>query len=563
MTIQGLFGAFGGTDLECGIQAASPQAQIPAPNRGLTLLNRIFASASPSPDPPPINGINHDHAQSTKPLSSVANPPLATSSSTHSSLSRYSQHSTDMTPLVYSQPQRHASDSQRPSTFLSKQSPHSDSSPSTSDPPSHNPPAFLGKRTWTGPTSPAPQVLTQEVIFNLLNLGPEHRASVSSAHTRSSSTSTSSSRLSRYSGDAEDEDEGGQADSDAYSGFSHTTTVFDTDADVYEDSPVTGPPAVQPTGGRRSEVAAGPKVNGDVTPRAPWRRSSFDDGNMPGHIRGLDQPEKMKSSTLPPGGDLAIVHSFSPFIHPSAVNLSTSTDTIRSAEIINTDRPSTLIALKSPHSPPPLDVLSKSGSANVGELWPDSRGPIDDRTLGDDADIVELDFADTSALSDANAFMNMIQEKERTRTAPAASAGGKPSLQLDHIQLRRPESGATPIDPPVNSPSRSRVNTEKPTSPVLPPLNGDTHMTPNLNSLVAQRSSGPKHVNGKHVAPNGRITVKGQGAQLDRSAIQQAITSATPPGRLPYVTGRNDFVRELLTLVHVRAVLLVQISSHC
>jgi hypothetical protein len=375
-----------------------------------------------SPNPYPRNGSRSPY------LSLVADPPT-TLSSRNLSLSRYSQppHST---PLVDPQAQRHASDSQRPFTFLSKQSPHSDSSPSASEPASHDPPAFLGQRSWTGSALPAPLVLTQEVILNLLNLGSDHRTSVSSAHTRSSSTSAFCSRLSRYSGDAEDED--------AYSSFSHTTTVFDTDPDAYQDSPVA---------------------------HSPGADGLDDSASVPGHIHGLDQPERMKSTTLPPGGDVANMHSFSPFIHPSAVNLSTSTDTVRSATITNADRPSTLIALNSPHSPLPHDVVSKSGSEQRGNF-----GLIHGNRLmtADDADVVELDFAETGVLSDANTFMNMIQEKERTRSAPAASASGNSSLQLNHIQLRTPESGATPIDRPVNSPPRMRINTEKPALLVIP-----------------------------------------------------------------------------------------------
>ena len=573
MTVQGLLGAIARADPFPGhsVKPTSPQPEIPVPNRGLTLLNKIFASASPSPDPSPIH---HGHSQSTKNLSLFTNQSLATSS-THPSLqpsspSRRSQHSTETTPLVFSQIPHHPSDSQSSHTFLLKQSPPSDSSSSLSDPPPHNGPA-LGGHSWSSRSSPVLQVLTQEVIFGLLGLSSDTKLLASYTHTRSSSTSTSSSRLSRYSGDAEDEGEGGHADSDAHSGFSHVSTVFHTAADAYEDSPVANPRAVQPSKEPQSRVPAPVRVNGDVTPRAPWRKSSFEGldhvhDDDPGHIQGSGHPERMKSST-PLGEDFANPPSFS--LHPFPVNPSTSTDTVRSAGITQSELQWTSTSANSSRVPSLPDVGAKSGLAANGELWPDSRGPIDDRALDDDADILELDFADTSALSNADAFMNMIQQKEKTRKVSASVAispgGNSPSQpHQNRIQPGRPQAEITLTDGLVSSPLGSRTNVGQ-TASLGISVNGDTHKASfPSSSPVSPPSNCAKHdrPHGKHI-PNGRVTVKGQGVQLDRNAVQQAIHTVTSPGRLPSIAERNEFVRELLTLVHVSAVSVVlQVQSH-
>ena len=209
------------------------------------------------------------------------------------------------------------------------------------------------------------------------------------------------------------------------------------------------------------------------------------------------------------------------------------------------------------------DVGAKSVLATNGELWPDSRGPIDDRALDDDADILELDFADTSALSSADAFMNMIQQKEKTRKVSASVAispgGNSPShLQQNCIQPSRPQAEITLAGALVSSPLGSRVNADQSASLGIS-VNGDTHKASlPSSSPVSPPSNCANHdrPNGKHI-PNGRVTVKGQGVQLDRSAVQQAIHTVTPPGRLPSIAERNEFVRELLTLVHVSTVSVV------
>jgi hypothetical protein len=59
----------------------------------------------------------------------------------------------------------------------------------------------------------------------------------------------------------------------------------------------------------------------------------------------------------------------------------------------------------------PLRVFTEVDSERRSYL----RVSIDDCSLDDGAEMVELDFADTSALSDPEMFMNKVQERKMMR----------------------------------------------------------------------------------------------------------------------------------------------------
>src|SRR6266403_3405844 len=119
---------------------------------------------------------------------------------------------------------------------------------------------------------------------------------------------------------------------------------------------------------------------GDVTPRPP--------------LRGFSSSEKVLPSPAPP---LPSYHSA-----PSALpNVASSAPTVPAPSgpypTVVVDTPATVVpAPRIGTSPAPRALVPFHAESS---LWPYPRAPLDDRD-----DIVELDFADTSALSDVDAF---------------------------------------------------------------------------------------------------------------------------------------------------------------
>jgi cytoskeletal protein RodZ len=237
-------------------------------------------------------------------------------------------------------------------------------------------------------------------------------------------------------------------------------------------------------------------------------------------------------------------------------------------------------------------------------LWPYPRAPLDDRD-----DIVELDFADTSALSDVDAFERRRQNgrnaklskkdraaKEREEierswdvpgnAAPSLVAAGSPG---PHPVLGRPSSSQAPAhntvvssfangsaaawpspqlgahkvnqtnaaSAPVKTPEPS--STGGPASPPAPPTGNNKNKSIKAKSKHAVNGSNAKvtvpdttqtHVNGTTAL-----------AQLPASAaIVEAVqahahSNVNGSSSLSMTTDRNEFVREVLTLIHVRAFL--------
>jgi hypothetical protein len=513
-------------------------------NRGLLLLNTIFASANT--EVAGLNDIERHHPQnatSTYPDSTPTHPqepkvnvePLAPSSQLHHHQSPRSR------PVTSKSSTR---------TRLSATYPESELSPLE--------PRISPRQM----TVSSPQVLTQDVISRLLGQVPSKKLSQTFTHTRSSSASTASSRLSPYSGDAEDEDDGGPADSDAYSGYSRPSTVFDIDADVYDA--LAAVEVVDLQSQQAPEVSTRSRVNGgDVTPRAPCQASSFSEGANVRRSGGT-----VTSSSPPFGQDL--VYSPERASRPPSYIISNTTraasNLFTSADPVQPSVAPTTSALLDPRTP----AFSPEAHS---ELWPDSRGPIDDRMLDDDGDIVELDFADTSALNDADAFMSKVRErgkrdvhldkrenvqgrnerKEKEKKSLKEKRGVKTNLENQQNSASKagpmPSSSQTGLNtktavldtiqkPSSSSPVRqlpSSVNGEIHVRPDTPPPN-----QPNLN-----------HVNDTYGTVSRRVTAYGQGAGIDRDALRQSLLAVTSPGRLPHSTEMNEFVRELLTLIHV------------
>jgi len=204
-------------------------------------------------------------------------------------------------------------------------------------------------------------------------------------------------------------------------------------------------------------------------------------------------------------------------------------------------------------------------------LWPYPRAPLDDRD-----DIVELDFADTSALSDVDAF-----ERQRQN-----GRNGAKNLRRDRAKVR--EEIERSWDVPGDA-QRINVNPNTPTTLVrssqaaslpraTPSPHGATkvnrsatplkpapaHETPSPDARLAAQSpssndkskSKPKSV--AKVFNSDKVQVPTASDSLAKPAAITAIVEAMR-GRVngsdvatPPTADRNEFVREVLTRIHVR-----------
>ncbi|KAJ8516104.1 hypothetical protein ONZ45_g6555 [Pleurotus djamor] len=332
LTVDSLFASLGGTT-----KAKSPpptSSTSSASTTGLALLDSIFASATPTSQQSTIS-------TST---STTASAPLSQSSSVSSSL----------TATLGSQSYRSGSRA-------------------TQNPPNPEPePIIIYSPTPT--TSALPQILNQDVISTLLGL-PSSRASSAAPTTTSSSTRTSDSSSTRRSGR-----EGGDEDDGDYSsdgGHSESSTVLD-----------------------RLLVGSREVVNGDVTPRVPTNGYGYDRPSSSSRLQNFVYPNK---KSAPPTAPTAAVPPAAP--HPSHNG--------QHEAIVNGHH----------------TQASRSG----GELWENTSN---DRFVvdgGDDDEILELDFADTRALSDMNVYKKTLARHDNSsKAAPtngrlsSSTTGNKP-----------------------------------------------------------------------------------------------------------------------------------------
>jgi len=223
-------------------------------------------------------------------------------------------------------------------------------------------------------------------------------------------------------------------------------------------------------------------------------------------------------------------------------------------------------------------------------LWPYPRAPLDDRD-----DIVELDFADTSALSDVDAFERRRQngknggklsKKDRAREreeierswdvpggvsvnvvnagSPQQAGLGRPSPVPARTGVPAGGSGASPSP----QPGILRVNQSNATSaPVKAPessTGGQATVLPSGNKFKSKSNPKPV-VNSNANGPNGKVALPvpnaaqtNGSAAVSKLAVSAAIVEAahshTNGAASLHTKDRNEFVREVLTLIHVRFV---------
>ncbi|KAG7446439.1 uncharacterized protein BT62DRAFT_931874 [Guyanagaster necrorhizus] len=348
------------------------------------------------------------------------------------------------------------------------------------------------------PTSTAlPQILNQDVISTLLGLPPSRTDSAAtSISTSTSHSSNSRSHPSSREGDCSD------------AGYSESSTVLDLEAELDMELQAAGASAGRPLLSREFPTGllgsnSHERVNGDVTPRAPLPRL----GSVP-HIAACHAcPPPMKTSW----SDTTVQHVLS---------------TLRSGDA-------------APTAPPVrADVVPLNGNSNGRRLvpfdepdpslWPYPRAPIDE---DQEEEILELDFEDTSALSDADAFreaeMNAKRRNEYTNQKKKGKANGRE--QRDAIE----RSWDVPVSLPPAVPASPSLSPS-------PPLSTETRSAP----TTAKTTFVPKMATDESMNVNGKVAVAG----LDSNAVKESILDAVIPGGGH--VDRNEFVREVLTLIH-------------
>ena len=510
------------TPLNSFTSASTPASSAPAPNLvrppsattniGPALLHTIFASATP-------------------PLGSIPapTPPLP-------------HHvSSEPFPPPPSAP---------PSTRLAFATAHLRSDISSSEPEPSEPPSPTCHSAATLIHSPQPtnsqlpQILTQDVISALLGMPPSRTSSVASSHRR-------------YEGDVESSD------------------------DPHEvDSPIDERPQTHANRPRKHEL-------GDVTPRPP--------------LRGFASSEKVLPSLAPP---LPSYHS-APSAPPNAASSAPS--------VPSPSEPYPTIAVDTPATAVPAPRIGTSPAPRAlvpfhaeSSLWPYPRAPLDDRD-----DIVELDFADTSALSDADAFErrrqngknSKLSKKDRAKereeierswdtpvngnpviTSNIVVAAGSPGpnpvwSRPSSSQALSPHSAAVCNGPTAAAwsspqsgiPKANRTNIVSP--PVKSPYASSTGAggqttapAPSTGNNKSTKAKSKHVVNGSNAkvsVPDGTQAQTNGATALAKSAASSAIVEAVHAhnhshlngngsASLSTMTDRNEFVKEVVTLIHVR-----------
>ncbi|KAK0504931.1 hypothetical protein EDD18DRAFT_1456376 [Armillaria luteobubalina] len=344
-------------------------------------------------------------------------------------------------------------------------------------------------------TTSLPQILNQDVISTLLGLPPSRtNSAATSISTSTSHSSNSRSHPSSREGDCSD------------AGYSESSTVLDLEAELDMELQAAGASAGRPLLSREFPTgllgsSSHERVNGDVTPRAPLPRL----GSMPPAAASHVCPPPMKTSW----SDTTVQR-----VLPAAQSGVAPT-------------------------PPPVhaDVVPLNGNSNGrrlvpfdepdSSLWPYPRAPIDE---DQEEEILELDFEDTSALSDADAFREAEMNAKKRNGHNNQKKKGKANGREQRDAIERSWDVPVPLPPTV------------PASPSLspsPPPSAETRSAP----TTAQLTTAPKMIINGSMKVNGKTPVKG----LDSAAVKESILGAVIPGRH---VDRNEFMREVLTLIH-------------
>lgn len=473
---------------ESGEEDDRPAPSTAAPLNGPSGLDRLLAKLATPSQAQPSGGTGGSETTAASLLASISGPPRTMSvpppsSSTVSAPTRglalldtIFASATLPPPRAASRgaisinPQRAAAQSTLP---INRILPHP-------NPPQPFPPAFSQDPHILSPkpTSTAlPQVLNQEVISTLLGLPPSRASSV------------------RYEGDNEASDDG------ASEPGSFTASI---------------PQLLLPSASTSDSEGGktGTRVLGDVTPRPALRGFGSDINQVSDLLSARIVEQNTHIDTAPTG------------IHSQASSSSTKTVIATPAEPESTPTVYTQPRLnftstsssapKNPPRPRPLVPFETDS-----ELWPYPRPPL----VETDSDVIELDFADMSALSDPDAF-----EKH--------AAKGKKSKRSKKDQQKEREE----IEKSWDVPASLRVSSPAPGPPTGMP-NGKAKRPAQpecVNNAVPKQAHASGHADASKVNINGA-----------QSALLASLASQDDAGRLRDVS-RKDFVTEVLSLIYVR-----------
>ena len=167
------------------------------------------------------------------------------------------------------------------------------------------------------------------------------------------------------------------------------------------------------------------------------------------------------------------------------------------------------------------------------DLWPYPRAPLDDRSYEND-EVVELDFSDTRALSDPAIFHSRLKEKKDKRDK------GKKSRKDREKDKEREQAE---IEKGWDLPTQAQVQAPYQAAATGPVAEVARPKAQKEGKGVAMNGAAVNGIAAIHPAHNG--AVNGVAA---KEAILGALLTKVPA---PASIGRNDFVRELLALIHV------------
>jgi len=318
-------------------------------------------------------------------------------------------------------------------------------------------------------------VLNQEVISTLLGL-PASRA---------------------YEGDNEASDDGSVSEG----GYSVSSTVLDVDAEnnmeLQAAGSSSGLPLLAVSGADFNNRGSGNgRIMGDVTPRPPLRGFSSDITVVGDLLAAAQTYKQLRASP----------HLHIPSTAPPPPVDPNTTPTMSSAYSASKTRP--LI---------PFEPDS--------ELWPYPRAPF----VEADGDMVELDFADTSALSDPEAFSKQEQRAKNRKGQKKGRREREKDREREREEIEK--SWDAPLAAKVMSP---------------PPPNGIISTPPVVNGKGKYRR---KERAGSPISQNSTDDPSVIDSRTAHASLLSALSRKKDASSRDL--SRNDFVREVLTLIHV------------
>lgn len=476
---------------ESGEEDDRPTPSTSAPLNGSSGLDRLLAKLTTPSQAQPSGGTGGSETTAASLLASISGPPRTMSvpppsSSAASAPTRGLALLDTIFASATPPPPRAVSRGSISTNPLSQSTSYNNRIPPRPTPHQPMPPTAFSQDPHIlspKPTSTAlPQVLNQEVISTLLGL-PSSRASSA-----------------RYEGDNEASDDG------ASEPGSFTASI---------------PQLSVPTArnGDNEGGKTGPRTLGDVTPRPALR----------GFGSNINQVSDLLTAARIEQRTDAYIDTTPSDAHPQTSSSSTKTsstvptDSESTASIYAQPRVNSSYASstsKNPPKPRPLVPFETDS-----ELWPYPRAPL----VETDSDVIELDFADMSALSDPDAFERHV-------------AKGKKSRRSKRDQQKEREE----IEKSWDVPAPLRVFSPAPGPPAGMP-NGKAKRSAQPQST---NNAAPKQVLASAHADLPKVNVNGL-----QSALLSSLASEDTTGRLRNLS-RKDFVSEVLSLIYVRLSLL-------